>query len=66
MTAVEFLSTIGGIGIDGDVSQNFQKILTKQGLEFKLGTKVTGAQKTGGVIKVGVEDVKNPDKKEEV
>lgn len=66
VTAVEFLTSIGGVGIDGEVSQAFQKILTKQGIEFKLGTKVTGAQKSGGVIKVGVEDVKNSDKKEEV
>ncbi|KRT84499.1 pyridine nucleotide-disulfide oxidoreductase, partial [Oryctes borbonicus] len=66
VTAVEFLTSIGGIGIDGEVAKSFQKILTKQGLKFKLGTKVTGASKSGGVIKVSVEDVQNPDKKEEL
>lgn len=66
VTAVEFLSSIGGVGIDGEVSKSFQKILTKQGLKFKLGTKVTGATKTGGGITVNVEDVKNPDQKEQV
>ena len=66
VTAVEFLTSIGGVGIDGEVSKSFQKILTKQGFKFKLGTKVTGAQKTGGIIKVSVEEVNNPDKKEEV
>lgn len=66
VTAVEFLTTIGGVGIDGEVAKTFQKILTKQGLKFKLGTKVTGAQKSGGLVKVSIEDAKNPDKKEEV
>lgn len=60
------MSTIGGVGIDGEVSKSFQKILVKQGINFKLGTKVTAAKKEGGVIKVSVEEVKNPDKKEEV
>lgn len=64
--AIEFLTSIGGVGIDGEVSTSFQKILTKQGFKFKLGTKVTAAQKTGGTIKVSVEDVNNPDKKEQV
>lgn len=66
VTAVEFLSTIGGIGIDGEVSQAFQKILSKQGINFKLGTKVTGAERSGGIIRVNVEDAKNPDKKDTV
>lgn len=57
--AVEFLDTIGGVGIDGEVSKAFQKILTKQGIKFKLGTKVMGASKTGSGIKVVVEGVKD-------
>lgn len=66
VTAIEFMNSIGGVGIDGEVAKTFQKVLTKQGLQFKLGTKVTGAQKTGGSVKVSVEDVKDPSKKEEV
>lgn len=66
VTAVEFMSTIGGVGIDGEVSKTFQKVLTKQGVAFKLGTKVTGAQKSGDVIQVSVEDVKDTSKKETV
>lgn len=31
VTAVEFLGTIGGLGIDGEVSKTFQRILAKQG-----------------------------------
>jgi dihydrolipoamide dehydrogenase len=59
VTAVEFLDTIGGVGIDGEVSKAFQKILAKQGIKFKLGTKVTGAQKSGGGVTVSVESVKD-------
>ncbi len=60
------MGSIGGVGIDGDVAKNFQRILTKQGLKFKLQTKVTGARKEGDKIKVSIENVKDPSKKEEV
>ncbi|XP_074798558.1 dihydrolipoyl dehydrogenase, mitochondrial isoform X2 [Natator depressus] len=45
VTAVEFLGHVGGMGIDMEISKNFQRILQKQGLKFKLNTKVTGATK---------------------
>ena len=41
MTAVEFLGHVGGMGIDMDVSKQFQRIMTKQGIKFKLNTKVS-------------------------
>lgn len=66
VTAVEFLSGIGGVGIDGEIAKNFQRILTKQGLKFKLNTKVVGARKDGGRVLVSVEDAKDPSKKEDV
>lgn len=66
VTAVEFMPTIGGVGIDGEVSQTLQKILTKQGLKFKLNTKVTAAKRTGSEIVVSVENAKDPSKKEDV
>ena len=62
VTCVEFLSHIGGMGIDMDVSKSFQKILTKQGLKFKLDTKVTGAEKTSDGIRVTVESAKGGNK----
>ncbi|CAD7081311.1 unnamed protein product [Hermetia illucens] len=62
VTAIEFVESIGGAGIDGDVSKTFQKILTKQGMHFKLGTKVVSAEKTGGGVNVNVENVKSGDK----
>ena len=45
VTVVEFLGQIGGLGIDGEIAKKFQQTLTKQGLKFKLNTKVTSAKK---------------------
>ena len=45
VTAVEFLGHVGGLGIDMEISKNFQRILQKQGMKFKLGTKVMGASR---------------------
>lgn len=42
---MEFLGHVGGMGIDMEMSKNFQRILQKQGLKFKLSTKVMGATK---------------------
>ncbi|XP_052121924.1 dihydrolipoyl dehydrogenase, mitochondrial [Frankliniella occidentalis] len=66
VTAVEFLGSIGGVGIDAEVAKTFQRILQKQGMKFKLGTKVTGASRQGDKVKVSVEDAKDPSKKEEL
>lgn len=60
------MPTIGGMGIDGEVSKTLQKILTKQGLKFKLSTKVTSAARQGNDIVVSVEDAKDPSKKENI
>merc|ERR1712027_22840 len=59
VTAVEFLGHVGGMGIDMDISKSFQRIMTKQGIKFKLNTKVTGAKKNGDKISVSVEGVKD-------
>uniref|UniRef100_A0A914I6F3 Dihydrolipoyl dehydrogenase n=1 Tax=Globodera rostochiensis TaxID=31243 RepID=A0A914I6F3_GLORO len=65
VTAVEFLGSIGGVGIDGEVSKQFQRSLVKQGIKFMLNTKVLGAQRTsGGQIQVQVEAVKDGKKQE--
>ncbi|XP_023298752.2 dihydrolipoyl dehydrogenase, mitochondrial [Lucilia cuprina] len=64
VTAVEFMNTIGGVGIDGEVSKTFQKILTKQGFEFKLGTKVMAAERNGNTVTVQVENAKSGEKEE--
>lgn len=59
VTCIEFMSTIGGMGIDLETSKQFQKILKKQGLDFQLGTKVLGAEKNeAGKVVVKAENVK--------
>jgi len=65
VTVVEFNPTaIGGIGMDGEVSKAFKKILEKQGLSFKMGTKVLGAEKKDGKVFVQVEDAKSGNKED--
>ena len=46
VTVVEFLDRVTP-GMDGEVSKEFEKILKKQGMAFKLGTKVTGVDSSG-------------------
>lgn len=57
VTVVEFLDTILG-GMDGEVSKQFQRLLSKQGFEFKLGAKVTGVAKARKGATVTFEPVK--------
>ena len=54
VTVVEFLDRIVP-GIDLDVAKNFQRILAKQGIEFKLSSKVTGVDSSGKRLKAKVE-----------
>jgi len=54
VTVVEFLDQILP-GFDGEVRKESNKILKKQGLEFKLSTKVTGVAVKGGKATLTVE-----------
>lgn len=58
VTVVEFLGQIGGPGMDAEVSKSIQKILGKQGMKFKLNTKVTSGDTSGNSIKLEVEAAK--------
>jgi dihydrolipoamide dehydrogenase len=58
VTVVEFLGQIGGPGMDAEVSKAAQKILKKQGIDFKLSTKVLGGDASGEKIKLDVEAAK--------
>jgi dihydrolipoamide dehydrogenase len=54
VTVVEFLDRIIP-GMDGEVAKQFQRILQKQGMEFRLGHKVTSVKPDGsGPLKVHV------------
>jgi dihydrolipoamide dehydrogenase len=58
VTVVEFLSQIGGPGMDSDISKQAQRILQKQGMKFKLNTKVTRGDDSGDTVKLEVEAAK--------
>jgi dihydrolipoamide dehydrogenase len=54
VTVVEFLDQILP-GMDGEVRKESNKILKKQGIEFKLSTKVTKVERTGSGATLTVE-----------
>jgi dihydrolipoamide dehydrogenase len=54
VTVVEFLDAIVP-NMDGEVGKAMHKTLEKQGMEFKLGTKVTGAKSTKTKVALTVE-----------
>ncbi|KAM0348319.1 hypothetical protein ACHAPU_004287 [Fusarium lateritium] len=58
VTIVEFLGQIGGPGMDNEIAKNTQKILKKQGLDFKLNTKVVSGDKSGDKVKLEVDSAK--------
>lgn len=60
VTVVEFLDKILG-PMDADVSKTFQRMLGKQGFDFKLSSKVTGVEKSKGGASVTFEPVKGGD-----
>ena len=54
VTVIEFLERITP-GMDLEVAKAFQKVLEKQGITFRLGTKVTGAETLKTKVKLSVE-----------
>jgi dihydrolipoamide dehydrogenase len=54
VTVVEFLDRILA-GADAEVAKQFQRILTKQGFEFRLAHKVSGVEKAGAGLQVVIE-----------
>ncbi len=60
VTVVEYLDRILP-GMDGEVAKQFQRMLTKQGFEFKLGAKVAGVEKGDEGLYVSVEPSKGGD-----
>jgi dihydrolipoamide dehydrogenase len=57
VTVVEFLDRILP-GIDSEVGRQAQRLLEKQGLTFKFGSKVTAVDSFGAKLKAGVEPAK--------
>jgi len=57
VTVVEFLDRILP-GMDVEVGRQSQRLLEKQGIAFKLGSKVTGVDSSGATLKAKVEPAK--------
>lgn len=57
VTVVEYLGAVGA-GMDGEVGKQFQKILAKQGLKFKLNTKVISGERTGDKVSLKIDAAK--------
>jgi len=62
---VEFLDRILP-GFDGEVSKQTQRIFQKQGIAFRLGSKVTGVEKKGDALAVSVAPAKGDGKPETI
>lgn len=58
VTVVEFLDQIGGPGMDAEISKQALKLLKKQGVDFKLGTKVVSGDQSGETVKLEVDSAK--------
>ncbi|RYE71854.1 MAG: dihydrolipoyl dehydrogenase, partial [Hyphomicrobiales bacterium] len=56
VTVVEYLGKLLG-SMDGEISNQFQKLLAKQGMAFMMGAKVTAVEKTGTGARVTFEPV---------
>ncbi len=58
VTVIEYLDYITP-GMDREISNEFQKILTKQGLKFKMGSKVESVINKGNLVTIKYKNVKN-------
>ena len=54
---VEFLDRIVP-GVDGEVARQFQRLLERQGITFKLASKVVGVDISGATLSIAVEPAK--------
>ena len=61
VTVIEYLDYITP-GMDREISNEFQKILSKQGIKFKMGSKVESVQDQGKSVLISYTNVKNSKK----
>ncbi|MEP7050337.1 MAG: FAD-dependent oxidoreductase, partial [Pseudomonadota bacterium] len=54
VTVLEYLERILP-GMDSDIAEEAERIFTRQGIEFKLGSKVTAAKREGDSVRVSIE-----------
>ncbi len=58
VTVIEYLDYITP-GMDREISNEFQKILTKQGIKFKLGSKVNSLKNLSDGVSIDFTEIKN-------
>ena len=58
VTVIEYLDYITP-GMDREISNEFKKILTKQGIKFKLNSKVNSVKNTSSGVSINYTDIKN-------
>ena len=58
VTVIEYLDFITP-GMDKEISNEFKKILTKQGIKFKMGSKVNSVKNIGSKVLINYTDIKN-------
>tara|TARA_B100002051_G_scaffold267476_1_gene296012 strand:- start:471 stop:1871 length:1401 start_codon:yes stop_codon:yes gene_type:complete len=58
VTVLEYLDHITP-GMDREISNEFKKILTKQGIKFKMGTKVNSVKSKDISVEINFTDIKN-------
>ena len=63
VTVVEFLDRVTP-GMDGELSRNLQRALTKQGFNFRLGTKVVAAKRGANGVTLTLEPAQGGAKEE--
>ena len=61
VTVIEYLDFITP-GMDREISNEFQKILSKQGIKFKMGSKVDTVEDNGKSVLISYTNVKNSKK----
>ncbi|XP_031776173.1 dihydrolipoyl dehydrogenase, mitochondrial-like [Apis florea] len=66
VTTIDSSSTIGGPNMDKEVSTILRDILSRQGIKFRMDTKITSASKSGNDIVVSLESSKDSTKKDSI
>jgi dihydrolipoamide dehydrogenase len=57
VTVIEYLDRLVP-GMDGEIAKTFERVLGKQGMKFRLGTKVTGARRGNDGVTLQLEPAK--------
>jgi dihydrolipoamide dehydrogenase len=63
VTVVEFLDTILP-AMDAEIAKSMQRALKKQGFQFRLGTKVVGAETSNGTVALALEPAAGGEREE--